>query len=95
MPSPTVRVIRGPIQSEVHVFYPQVEHVVRISECAGVEGAAVDIHNLVDMTGENNRELAMRLETSVQNKDLTFYSDLNGFQVHSLTCIVAFLHSLC
>ncbi len=56
----------------------------------GVEGLAVDIHNLVDVTGENNRELVMRLETSVNNKDRTFYTDLNGFQVTLYISLLGF-----
>jgi hypothetical protein len=78
-----VRVIRGPLLSEVHVFFSQVQHILRLCEGPGIEGLAVDIQNLVDVSNENNRELVMRLETSVNNEDRTFYADLNGFQVLS------------
>lgn len=35
---------------------------------------------MVDIRDQNNKELAMRLVTDIQNGE-TFYTDLNGFQV--------------
>jgi len=40
----------------------------------------LDVLNLVDIRGESNYELAMRLQTSVANGNGEFYTDLNGFQ---------------
>jgi len=49
----------------------------------------LDVLNLVDIRGESNYELAMRLQTSIDNEDSEFYTDLNGFQasyiLHSYT----------
>lgn len=33
--SPFMRVIQGPVLSEVHAFIPQVEHVVRLHNSPG------------------------------------------------------------
>ena len=49
---------------------------------SGTDGAMVDIFNLVDITSTNNYEMAMRVNTDIQNKDKEFFVDLNGFQVH-------------
>jgi len=52
---------------------------------SGVDGVGLDVLNLVDIRGESNYELAMRLQTSVANDDGEFYTDLNGFQAGSST----------
>ena len=39
----------------------------------------VNVWNVVDLRQSHNYELAMHLETSIQNNDV-FYTDLNGFQ---------------
>lgn len=45
-------------------------------------GRSLEISNLVDISSEVNRELAMRLVTDVANGN-RFHTDLNGFQVRS------------
>jgi hypothetical protein len=52
----------------------------------GLDGIAVEVMNLVDIQGQSNYELAMRLNTDVQNPSKEFYTDLNGFQVISMCC---------
>jgi len=47
---------------------------------SGIDGLGLDVLNLVDIRGESNYELAMRLQTSVANEEREFYTDLNGFQ---------------
>ena len=41
----------------------------------------MELLNLVDIRGEANKELTMRLRTSIANTGREFYTDLNGFQV--------------
>ena len=53
---------------------------VHVRWVSGVDGTGLDIQNLVDIRGESNYELAMRLQTSIANEDSEFYTDLNGFQ---------------
>lgn len=51
----------------------------------GVDGLSIDMTTMVDIKDQTNKELAMRLVTSIQNGDV-FYTDLNGFQVsHTLS----------
>ncbi len=46
----------------------------------GVEGQSVEICNTVDIRGETNREIAMRITSDLNSKD-RFFTDLNGYQV--------------
>lgn len=46
----------------------------------GVEGQSVEICNTVDIRGEINREIAMRITSDLNSKD-RFFTDLNGYQV--------------
>ena len=47
----------------------------------GLDGLSVDVMNLVDIAGQNNKELGMKVETGIFNKNKEFFTDLNGFQV--------------
>jgi len=61
---------------------------------SGVDGAGLDVLNLVDIRDESNYELAMRLQTSIANEDREFYTDLNGFQASqlSISCLLIHVH---
>uniref|UniRef100_A0A3Q2DSS8 mannosyl-oligosaccharide 1,3-1,6-alpha-mannosidase n=1 Tax=Cyprinodon variegatus TaxID=28743 RepID=A0A3Q2DSS8_CYPVA len=77
---PAVRVVEGPLFSEVVAQYQHFEQTVRIHNVPGVDGLSVDITTLVDIRDQTNKELAMRLVTNIQSGDV-FYTDLNGFQI--------------
>ncbi|OWA50165.1 Alpha-mannosidase 2 [Hypsibius exemplaris] len=77
--APLIRVLRGPIVSELHLMTSQFIHTVRIIHSTGPEGQAPEIVNEVDITRTSNYELAMHLTTAIQNED--FATDLNGFQL--------------
>ena len=53
---------------------------LRIFVFSGVDGFSVDVATTMDIRDQNNKELAMRLVSNIQNGDV-FYTDLNGFQV--------------
>ncbi|XP_064645074.1 alpha-mannosidase 2-like isoform X2 [Lineus longissimus] len=78
---PFIRVVKGPLLQEAHVFLPHVEHIVRLKNSPGIDGMAVEVHNIVDIRGTVNMELAMSVQTSIRNKDKEFFTDLNGFQM--------------
>uniref|UniRef100_A0A8C9VFU6 mannosyl-oligosaccharide 1,3-1,6-alpha-mannosidase n=1 Tax=Scleropages formosus TaxID=113540 RepID=A0A8C9VFU6_SCLFO len=77
---PVVRVVEGPLFSEVVSHYQHFQLTVRINNVPGVDGLSLDITTLVDIRDQANKELAMRLVTDIQSKD-TFFTDLNGFQI--------------
>ncbi|XP_064595881.1 alpha-mannosidase 2-like [Liolophura sinensis] len=79
---PFIRVLRGPLMSEFKVMLSNVEHVVRLQNSPGTDGSSVEIHNIVDIKSQQNKELAMKVDTDVSNQDREFFTDLNGFQVH-------------
>ncbi|KAL0270255.1 UNVERIFIED_CONTAM: hypothetical protein PYX00_007725 [Menopon gallinae] len=78
--SPLIRLYEGPIYSRVEVFLSNVKHTVSLYSNSGMDSCGVEIVNLVDITNENNYELAMRITTNVMNKE-EFYTDLNGLQM--------------
>lgn len=52
----------------------------------GLEGQSVEVSNIVDIRGEYNRELAMRISSDINSQN-RFYTDLNGYQVVTVFCL--------
>ncbi|XP_033625276.1 alpha-mannosidase 2-like isoform X1 [Asterias rubens] len=78
---PLIRVVRGPLLSEVYAALPNVDHFVTIKGTTGVDSQSLNILNHVDIRNTRNQELIMRVKSDIQNPDRTFYTDLNGFQL--------------
>ncbi|WAR28964.1 MA2A2-like protein [Mya arenaria] len=85
---PVIHVVKGPVVSEVQVYFNLVTHVVRLYNSSGVDGISLDIQNIVDIQSQRNMEVAVRITTDVENAEREFYTDLNGF--HSPTNPLAF-----
>ncbi|GAB6021523.1 Alpha-mannosidase 2x [Chamberlinius hualienensis] len=77
---PSFRVTRGPLFSEVRTFLPSVEHSIQLRNSDGIDGLGVYVSNVVDIMKEINKEIVMRIKTSISNSK-TFYTDNNGFQM--------------
>uniref|UniRef100_A0A8D0H1C9 Alpha-mannosidase n=1 Tax=Sphenodon punctatus TaxID=8508 RepID=A0A8D0H1C9_SPHPU len=77
---PTIRVTHGRIFSEVTCFFHHLTHTVRLYKVQGVEGQSLEVSNIVDIRGEYNREIAMRISSDINSQN-RFYSDLNGYQI--------------
>ena len=77
---PVIRVVRGPVSSELQLVTPLFIHTVRIIHSLGWDGEAPQIINEVDITRTNNYELAMHLTTGLETGG-NFVTDLNGFQL--------------
>lgn len=78
--STVVKVIEGPLYSQVIVVIPYVVHTVTLYNTTGADGLGLEIQNIVDISKTSNFELVMRFATNIKNNDL-FYSDLNAYQV--------------
>ncbi|XP_012672636.1 alpha-mannosidase 2 [Clupea harengus] len=77
---PVIRVTKGSVFSEVTTTLSHITHTVRLYHIQGVEGQVAEICNSVDIRGEFNREIAMRITSDLNSKD-RFFTDLNGFQI--------------
>ncbi|KAM8961580.1 alpha-mannosidase 2 [Pelodytes ibericus] len=77
---PIVRVSYGSLFSEVVCFLSHVTHTVRLYNVQGLEAQSLEISNIVDIRGEFNREIVMRIVSDVNSQN-RFYSDLNGYQI--------------
>ncbi|MEJ1289135.1 hypothetical protein NN561_020175 [Cricetulus griseus] len=79
--SPVLRVTEGPFFSEVAAYYEHFHQVIRLYNLPGVEGLSLDMAILVDIRDYVNKELALRIHTDIDSQG-TFFTDLNGFQLH-------------
>ncbi|CAG7827396.1 unnamed protein product, partial [Allacma fusca] len=77
---PTIIVVQGRFQSYVKVYYDTLVHRVALFSHFGLESSAIHIENLIDISQEENYELIMRLDTSIDSGNI-FYTDSNGFQL--------------
>ncbi|XP_001504635.1 alpha-mannosidase 2 [Equus przewalskii] len=77
---PRVRVQRGRFYSDVTCFFEHVTHRVRLYNIQGIEGQSVEVSNIVDIRRVYNREIAMRISSSIDSQN-RFYTDLNGYQI--------------
>ncbi|XP_074138044.1 alpha-mannosidase 2 [Sminthopsis crassicaudata] len=77
---PFIRVTHGRIYSEVTCLFPNLKHNVRLYNVQGIEGQSVEVSNILDIRGEYNREIAMRISSDL-NSQKRFYTDLNGYQI--------------
>lgn len=77
---PIIRVTTGPLFSEITSTYRHFTHSLRLYNVQEVDGQSLEISNTVDIRGERNCEIAMRITSDINSKD-RFYTDLNGFQI--------------
>ncbi|NWY18875.1 MA2A1 mannosidase, partial [Aphelocoma coerulescens] len=77
---PVIRVAHGKIFSEVVCFFHHMTHTMRLYKVQGLEGQSLEVSNIVDIRGEYNRELAMRISSDINSQN-RFYTDLNGYQI--------------
>ncbi|XP_077318426.1 alpha-mannosidase 2 [Lithobates pipiens] len=77
---PIIRVTHGSVFSEIVCFFNHITHTVRLYNVQGFEGQSPEITNIVDIRGESNREIVMRISSDINSQN-RFYSDLNGYQI--------------
>ncbi|KAJ6221330.1 hypothetical protein RDWZM_007142 [Blomia tropicalis] len=90
--SPKFTMFKGPISSTIFVNFTDVAYSVKLYNSNSTIGAAIQLNVFVDLedkTMYNNREIVLRVSTSIQNRMIvesereyrTFYVDSNGFQM--------------
>lgn len=80
---PIVRIVDGPFYTEVQSVFVNLYHRVRLYHHPGLQGRYLYIQNALNMFILNmrDREPVMRIATSVNNKQGSFFTDENGFQI--------------
>lgn len=80
---PVIRVIEGPFVSEIQLSFGAIHHSMRLVHHPGVQGRGLHVQNIVNMqsTEMKDLEIIMRMRTSIENSDMTFFTDENGFQL--------------
>ncbi|KAM3172097.1 hypothetical protein ACTXT7_015254 [Hymenolepis weldensis] len=76
-----IRVLRGPLTDEVTSYYPRVMHTLRVNKLDTPGRIALEVENIVNLTDANAVELVMTIKTGINNKDGTFFTDSNCFQM--------------
>ena len=77
---PVLRVIKGPVFSEIQMVQELIEGTVRLCNTTGFHGQAFMIDNIADLRSKDNKELIMRFSTDIKHNG-TFYTDLNAFHM--------------
>ena len=77
---PAIRVVKGPLMSEIHVKQKMAYTVIRLYHTDKAQGQAIAIEHVVDIRDYNDKELVMRMGTDIQSNS-TFYTDSNGYQM--------------
>ncbi|XP_023714691.1 alpha-mannosidase 2 [Cryptotermes secundus] len=78
--SSPVRIVEGPLFSQVHMHLPGVQHTVTLVNTQGTDSLGLEVQNVVDISDQVNCELVMRISSNIKNGD-DFYTDLNGLQI--------------
>ncbi|CAG5127009.1 unnamed protein product [Candidula unifasciata] len=78
---PTMTISRGSLTTTVVVdFGQQVVHTVTLYHKPSQLAAAIFIENLVNIDQLKDKEVVMRLDTDIDNHDLSYFTDQNAFQ---------------
>ena len=80
---PKINLIKGPYMEEIRVDYEFLSHSVKLYDTPSAQGKGLHVENKIDMTvGDmRNTEVVMRIETDLENKEDSFYTDQNGYQL--------------
>ncbi|CAI8034350.1 Alpha-mannosidase 2x [Geodia barretti] len=78
---PRIAVTTGPLVHEVVSYVGVVSVQQRLGNVEGVEGKSVAVTTFTDIHQEMDKEVVMRLRSSISNDNGVFYTDLNGLQL--------------
>lgn len=79
--APTMKLSRGPMVTSVEVtFEPYITHTVTLYRLPSDMASSIFVENRINIADKVNTELIMKLNTDIQNSDLSYFTDQNGFQ---------------
>ncbi|XP_050406527.2 alpha-mannosidase 2x [Patella vulgata] len=79
---PVIRKISGPIYSKLEVvFNHYLKYSVTLYHVPTLQSQGIHIENHVDIRPLKDREFVMRFKTSINNRDGSYFTDQNGFQL--------------
>ncbi|XP_071080920.1 alpha-mannosidase 2-like [Haliotis cracherodii] len=81
---PEMIMVDGPVMSAVYTSVPGILHSATLYKVEGSAVAGLHLENLVNLNSDrwDNKELVMRLDSSIYNREHSICTDLNGFQMH-------------
>ncbi|XP_046545194.1 LOW QUALITY PROTEIN: alpha-mannosidase 2-like [Haliotis rubra] len=81
---PEMMMVDGPVMSAVYTSVSGILHSATVFKVEGSTVAGLHLENLVNLNSEHwdNKELVMRLDSSIYNREHSICTDLNGFQMH-------------
>ena len=80
---PRITLIKGLYLEEIQVDYDFLSHNVKLYDTLSEQGQGLHIQNKIDMNIQDmrNLEIIMRVESDLLNKEGSFYTDQNGYQL--------------
>ncbi|ESO90120.1 hypothetical protein LOTGIDRAFT_164424 [Lottia gigantea] len=79
---PIIRKIVGPIYSKIEVeFDHYLKFSVTLYHVPSLQAQGIHIENTLDIRPLTDREFVMRFKTNIDNKDGSYFTDQNGFQL--------------
>ncbi|BFZ11487.1 hypothetical protein BsWGS_14526 [Bradybaena similaris] len=78
---PIIRLSQGPLATVIEIgFEPYVTHIVTLYQRPSHLTSIIFIENKLSIQTLKDKELIMRMNTNIQNSDLSYFTDQNGFQ---------------
>ena len=77
-----IKVVTGKLVTQITINHPLLQHSVSLYHSDGLQGKYVYIENVATLihADDKNKELLMRISSSIKNEKMQYYTDENSFQ---------------